>query len=724
MQQQCQASSVASMQGVALESAPEHLSPLNLPTLREMVANSDAPKVTWQQLLAALASTTDGIAVLNASGEYLYLNPAHLNLFGYEDESLLLGKTWQELYPISEIERCEQHVLPLLQQQGYWRGDLVGKRLDGSLFEHEISLNRTENGDLICLCRDVSEQRLQEQALAETQERFALAILGANDGIWDWDLKTGNIYYSPRWKEILGYSNQELGETVQEWFNRIHPEDLETVRRSLWQHQQGQIPHFEQEYRIQNKQGVYRWVLSRGLAVRNGQNEAYRIAGSLTDTTERHLVAAKLHHDALHDPLTGLPNRNLFLQRLEQVVSYGQHRPDYLFAVLLIDLDRFKSVNDSLGHLVGDQLLCALALRLRSCLRPEETLARLGSDDLIVLLEDLTDPQEAALVASRIQQSLQTPFQLEGQEIYCTVTIGIAPKSEQMLSVESYVRNAELAMYDAKTKGRDQQAVFTPTMHSEALTRWQVETDLRRALEQQEFYLQYQPIFSLSPSQVIGFEALIRWRHPEQGIIPPGKFIGIAEETGLIIPMGEWVLRQSCRQMRAWQQRSNQPLLISVNLSGKQLGQPNLVQRVDQVLAETGLPPQCLKLEITESMILENLETSRQTLLELKQRQIQISMDDFGTGYSSLNHLHRLPLDLLKIDRSFIHEMVNAEESLELVRAIINIARSMRMHVIAEGIETHEQLDLLKTLGCEFGQGYFLAKPLDQEKAVELLADR
>jgi diguanylate cyclase (GGDEF)-like protein/PAS domain S-box-containing protein len=697
-----------------------------LPLLCETVAVNGSspaqPDVSWHQLMAALASATDGIAILNAIGEYLYLNPAHLNLFGYKDANGLVGKTWRELYNTSEIQRIEQEVFPLLQQHGSWRGNLIGKRLDGSLFAQEITLNLIANGEFICLCRDISKQQQQEQTLRETQERYALAIQGAKDGIWDWNLKTGEIYYSPRWKEILGYSETELGETVQEWFNRIHPEDLETVRRSLWKHQQGQIPHFEQEYRIQNKQGHYRWVLSRGIAVRNAKGDAYRIAGSLTDTTERHMVAAQLQHDALHDPLTGLPNRSLFLQRLEQVIRYAQYRPDYLFAVLCIDLDRFKTINDSLGHLAGDQLLCAFALRLRSCLRPEETLARLGSDDLLILLEDLLDPQEATLMANRIQQLLQEPFQLEGQEIHCTATIGIAFKGEQLLAAETYVRNADLAMYQAKGKGRSGQAVFTPTMHSTAVTRWQMETDLRRAVEQQEFYLQYQPILSLSASQIIGFEALIRWQHPEKGLIPPGQFIGIAEETGLIVPIGAWVLHQSCQQMRQWQKLTGQPLLISVNLSGKQLGQPNLVQQVDQVLAETGLPPHCLKLEITESMILENLDVSRQTLIELKQRQIQLSMDDFGTGYSSLNYLHRLPLDLLKIDRSFIHEMVNAEESLELVRAIISIARSLRMHVIAEGIETDQQLRLLKNLGCEFGQGYFFAKPLDIDKVEELLS--
>jgi diguanylate cyclase (GGDEF)-like protein/PAS domain S-box-containing protein len=686
------------------------------------VDTSIAPAVSRQQLLAALASATDGIAILNATGEYLYLNPAHLSLFGYSEKShLLLGKTWQELYAAPEIQYIQQEVMPLLQQQGYWRGNLMGRHHDGSSVDQEVSLNAAANGELICLCRDIRQQRAQELALCETQERYALAIQGANDGIWDWNLKTGEIYYSPRWKEILGYRDTELENTIGEWFSRIHPEDEESLRRALWKHQQGQNPHFEYEYRIRHQQGGYRWVLSRGIAVRNSEGGADRIAGSLTDTTERHLAAAQLQHDALHDPLTGLPNRTLFLQRLEQVIAYAQRRPDYLFAVLCIDLDRFKTINDSLGHLAGDQLLCAVALRLRNCLRPEETLARLGSDDLIVLLEDLIDVQEASLMASRIQTLLLEPFQLEGQTIYCTATIGIAHKCEQPLAAENYLRNADLAMYQAKAKGRSAQAVFTPVMHSNAVSRWQVESDLRRAIEQEEFYLQYQPILSLSASQIIGFEALIRWQHPERGLIPPGQFIDIAEETGLIIPMGEWVLRQSCQQMRTWQNQTGQPLLISVNLSGKQLGQPDLVQQVDQVLRETGLPPQSLKLEITESMILENLDISRQTLLELKQRQIQLSMDDFGTGYSSLNYLHRLPLDLLKIDRSFIHEMVNAEESLELVRAIISIARSLRMHVIAEGIETDQQVRLLKSLGCEFGQGYFFARPLDSDKAAELL---
>lgn len=441
------------------------------------------------------------------------------------------------------------------------------------------------------------------------------------------------------------------------------------------------------------------------------------------EVTERKIAEARLIHDAFHDSLTGLPNRALFMERLERAIERAKRLKNYLFAVLFLDLDRFKLVNDSLGHLVGDQLLIAFVRRLEVWLRSTDTVARLGGDEFVILLEDIKDVSDATQIAERIQKELTLPFNLSGHEVFITTSIGIALSTTGYDQPEDLLRDADTVMYRAKALGKARHEVFDKAMHARAVTQLQLENDLRRALERQELQIHYQPIVSLKTSMITGFEALVRWQHPSLGLISPAEFIPLAEETGLIVPIGYWVLRESCRQVRAWQERfvATSPLTLSVNFSGKQFSQPNLLKQVDQVLQETGFNARSLKLELTESVLIENAESAAAMLSQLRILGVQIHIDDFGTGYSSLSYLHRFPIDALKIERSFISSMGIDNENLELVRTIITMAHNLNMNVVAEGIETAEQLTQLRALQCEYGQGYFFSKPLNREAAGALI---
>lgn len=442
------------------------------------------------------------------------------------------------------------------------------------------------------------------------------------------------------------------------------------------------------------------------------------------EIANRRRAEALLVYDALHDALTGLPNRTLLVERIEQAIRMARHDPAYQFAVLFIDLDRFKIVNDSLGHTVGDELLVAISTRFRNCLRNTDIVARLGGDEFTVLLENIQDANDAVQVAQRILESLCTPFNLKGHLLSSSASIGIVVGSTIYENAADLLRDADLAMYHAKETGRSCYALFDRELYVQTLKLLQIQSDLRQALERKEFVLHYQPIVSLSTEKLIGFEALVRWQHPQQGFISPAEFIPTAEETGFIIFLGEWVLREACRQMRHWQQQFSlhSPLTISVNISGKQFSQVNFVQQVEQILLETGFDAQLLKLEITESVLMENAQSSATMLSQLQALGIRLSIDDFGTGYSSLSYLHRLRLDTLKIDRSFVRDVDLSVEKIEIIRTIIALAWNLGMDVVAEGIETKKQLFQLRSLKCEYGQGYLFSKPLNCEQIGTLLA--
>jgi diguanylate cyclase (GGDEF)-like protein/PAS domain S-box-containing protein len=560
------------------------------------------------------------------------------------------------------------------------------------------------------------------EALHESEERYAIAARGANDGLFDWDLRSDRVYYSPRWKAMVGRAEEDVGEEPAEWLGRIHPDDAARVRADLQAHLEGDSSHFESEHRIVRGDGTSVFVLCRGLLVRDAQGRAIRLAGSQTDISERKRAEAQILHDALHDPLTGLPNRTLFLDRLGQAVARRRRHDGYRFAVLFLDLDRFKLVNDSLGHLVGDRLLVGLAERLAGCVRPEDTVARLGGDEFAILLDEIQEDHDATKVASRIQEELRRPFGLAGQEVFSTASIGVTLGDSRERRPEDLLRDADTAMYRAKAQGRDRHEIFDDAMHSRAVAALELETDLRRALERGGLRLVYQPIVSLASGRAVGFEALARWPLPDGGFVPPDEFIPLAEETGLILPLGQFVLREACAAARHWQEGGGGGLSVSVNISAREFGQPGLVDRIKDLLAENGLAPAQLRLEITESLIMDDPDEAVVRCLALRELGVGIDIDDFGTGYSSLSYLRRFPVDSLKIDRSFVGDMDTSTEDHEIVRAIVSLAGTLGIKTVAEGVETAEQLKRLRGLGCDFAQGYYFSRPVDAQDVVARVA--
>ena len=626
---------------------------------------------------------------------------------------------------LDSLSRIHQQApdLPILMLTGLDDEELAVQAVRRGAQDYLVK-QELDSGLLGRAIRYAIERKRAEVALRDSEERYALAVSGAKDGLWDWDLKNDRIYFSTRWKSLLGYGEEEIGEAPSEWFSRVHPDDLPGVQVALAAHLAGRSDDFESEHRMKHWDGAWRWVLTRGLAVRDAAGEAYRMAGSQSDITARKAAEERLLHDAFHDPLTGLPNRALFMDRLGLAIAHAKRRLSYTYAVLFIDLARFKNINDSLGHGAGDELLIAVARRLASCLRPGDTVARLGGDEFTILLDEVTDVDHATQVAQRMHREMAQPFRIQGHEVYVTLSLGITVGAGGDYDrPEDVLRDADTAMYGAKSSGKARDAVFDREMHDRAVALLQLETDLRRAVERCEFEIHYQPIVSLTTGEIDAFEALLRWRHPWRGLLMPDSFVPVAEETGLVVPIGWWVLREACQQIADWHVLPGacKPLAVTVNLSGKQFLQADLVERVQEILHNSGLDPRCLRLEITESTIMSKAEEAIEKLQGLRNLGIKVYIDDFGTGYSSLSYLHRLPVDALKIDRSFVSEMCHREDRSEIVGTIVTLARNLRIDVAAEGIETAEQVSRLRILSCHFGQGYFFSRPLGRVAAAGLI---
>lgn len=440
--------------------------------------------------------------------------------------------------------------------------------------------------------------------------------------------------------------------------------------------------------------------------------------------SEREEREQRLRHESVHDALTGLPNRALFMKRLSDATQRARRGQDGLFAVLFLDVDGFKLVNDSMGHHVGDEMLVTIARRLEGCVRGGDIVARLGGDEFAILLERIVDVRDAAMVAERVQVALKTPLNIGGYDHVTSASIGVALSSGANERPEYVLRSADIAMYRAKNSGRGHYEMFDRAMHAEALTRLQIETDLRNAFERNEFFLNYQPIVSLADGRIIGAEALVRWRHFERGVVSPATFVPVAEDTGLVVPLGRWVLREACQQARAWQSSGpdGQPFAISVNLSVREFGQPDLVKAVASILEETGLPARALRIEITESAIIGQKHPAIETVEQLRALGVEIHLDDFGTGYSALSYLHRLPLDAVKVDRAFTASIDLEERPLHVVKAIVSLAHAIGLAVVAEGVANQRQLDLLREMGCDLAQGFIFSRPCNVEEMDAILA--
>ena len=549
-----------------------------------------------------------------------------------------------------------------------------------------------------------------ERQLRESEERYSLATQGSNDGLWDWDIQDKRVYFSPRWKSMLGYTDSTFGTSPLDWFNKIHPADREQVEKRIAQHLNGASSHFESEYRILDAKSEYRWVLCRGQARRDEKGSAHRIAGSQTDITDR----------KVYNPLTGLPNRILFIDRLEHAMKRAKPQTK-AFGVAVVEIGDVKTIASSLGHVCADRLICEIARKIQGCLAANDTVAHFGNDDFVLLLEEATDGKSAAIAASRLQRELEKPFQVDSQPVYISPHTGITICTSEYIHPEELVRDAYAAMQRAKAEENGRFEIFDRKMRSSAIARLKLEADLRSALENGQFRIHYQPIVCLKTGGLAGLEALVRWQRMGE-LLHPKDFLSTAESTDLLIPLENWVLRESCMQTARWKLGDGAPLTVNVNLCPKHYSDPNLVNEVREALQRSGLAPQRLRLEITEGALMNNAESVLKTLSNIRAMNVQLHMDDFGTGYSSLSYLNRFPINSLKIDQSFVGRLGLCEETWKIVQAIVHLGKNLEMELIAEGIENIMQLRMLQTLKCDYGQGYYFAKPMEPEDVESLIA--
>lgn len=567
-----------------------------------------------------------------------------------------------------------------------------------------------ENGERLA-------RRRKEDELRAREERYALSAIGSNDGIWDWDIGTNRIYFSPRWKAMFGYGESEIGDTPDEWFRFVHPDDLQRLEGQIMLHRQGITPHLQVEYRVLHKDGGFRWMLCRGMAVAGPDRWAQRIAGTQTDITDLRRAEEQLKRNAFYNSQTELPNRALFLDRVMWSLRRAQREPRQTFCVIVLNIDRFRVVSDSFGHATADELVVGVARRLEKCVRAGDTVAHFGADGFAVLLEDILEIGTALRIVERIQGEMRIPFPCGSDEIFVSASMGVVTGEHGSYErAEDILQDAYAAVDRAKAQGGDRFEIFGKDMRERLLARVKTEAEMRRALDRGEFVPYFQPVVSLASGEVTGCEALIRWKHPERGIVPPMEFIPLAEDTGLIVPIGEFMLKAVAAQVRSWAKGGLPPIPVAINLSARQLRERELCSVVTHALQEAEIVGSWLSLELTESAIMENPDQALVTLRALKELGIRLYMDDFGTGYSSLANLRRFPFDTLKIDRAFVRELDTKPDDVALVTAILAMARSLNLRVVAEGIEKREQQQVLKSLGCEEAQGFLYAKPIPAEE--------
>jgi diguanylate cyclase (GGDEF)-like protein/PAS domain S-box-containing protein len=678
-------------------------------------------------LRSVVEHSSENVTIVDLDGTLRYANPAFEQMLGYDTEEAVGKMNVLEYVHPDDLPHVLEETERALSAGGVAtnKAEYRFRHKDGSWRWVESAgtylLDDPHVKGVVVQSRDITERKQTEEALREAEERFRRSFddaaigmaLVATDGRF---LRTNRSLCG-----LLGYPEEEL---LEKTFQDItYPDDLDAdldqVRRMLV----GKIGTYQMEKRYFHKDGQVVWVLLSVSLVHDEEGEPLYFVSQIQDMNERKVLEERLEHRAFHDSLTDLPKRQLFMDRLEQALRRTMRRHRRV-AVLFMDIDKFKGVNDSLGHDVGDLLLTVVAQRLRHCLRPEDTLARFGGDEFVVLIEAVDDPEQAVEVAERITQEFRRPFNIEGRDLYMGASIGISLGNARTHDPGGLLREADTAMYRAKDEA-EVYTLFDPSMYALTFRRLELENDLRRAIEQEEFVVHYQPIIRLDDEGGVGrLEALVRWDHPERGFLDPDEFVPIAEESGLVVPMGEQVLEYACRCAVEWQRQFpyRTPLVLSVNLSARQLSRPDLAETVARVLRETEMEGRCLNLDVTEMVYVSTLERHTAVLDRLKGMGVEISIDDFGTIYSSLSYLKRLPADAIKIDKSFVKGLGEVVEDTAVVQMIIWLAHTLGMEVIAEWVESEEQARLLKEMGCDLAQGYYFAKPLPPEEIPALLS--
>jgi len=688
----------------------EHLLPRSIRYAIERKRNADAVR----QLDKAVSTMQLGVTVTDLQGHIIYVNTAEAEMHGYTAEEML-GQDARRLSPPEDWRPLTTEQLGHLRK---WKRERVRLRKDGTTFPVQLMSDVVTDATgqpigIVTTCEDISERKRAEAELRSSEERYALAARGTNDGLWDWDLATDRVYYSERWKAMLGYEQEEVADRPAEWLERVHPDDAPRLQAKMSAHLEGVSPHFEDEHRMRHKDGSYRWFLSRGFAVRDGTGRPYRMAGAQTDVTDRRS----------YDPLTGLPNRALFAERLGYAFARFRRRNDYLFAVAFVDLDRFKETNDTLGHLVGDQVLIAVAKRLETCLRPGDTVGRFAGDEFAVLLERIPDRADALGVADRIQEDIAAPLRLRGHDLRLSASMGVAFMGPGYERPEDLLRDADLAMYRAKAAGRGRYEVFDATAGPPGRSRLEVQPGLAGALERGEFRLLYQPIVDLARGELTGFEGLLRW-HDRGRVVLPGEFLPAAIEGGQVLALGSWVIREGCRQLAAWRTQAPEAarLRLSLNLSPAECAKAGLMEEVEAALVAAGLVPGDLILDLGEAVFLGDRPWLTGVLADLRSLGVRLHLDDFGRGPSALSSLHRFALDAVKLDRSLICGADGNGAISALAQGILALAHRLDLTVVAEGVETESQRDALREAGCALGQGHYFSAPVEADRAAAYMA--
>ncbi len=674
----------------------------------------------------ALNRVGESVYLMSEDARFRYINDEVCRQLGYTREELLNRMQVPDIDPSCPMSRWQTHWQQLKQKQTITlESTHISK--NGKLIPVEINANYFEynnQGYNLALVRDVSERKRAEQAqqavesaLREQEERFRQVAENIEEVFWLTDIsKQQVLYVSPAYETIWGLSRDSLYQSPQQWLESIHPDDRNRVQWAA--HHLQASGNYDLEYRIHRPDGAVRHIHDRAFPIHDEGGHPYRIAGIAQDISDRKEQAAHIQYLAYHDALTALPNRALVMDRLDHASAQADRHQEIL-AVLFLDLDRFKTINDTLGHPAGDSLLQQTAKRLKQTLRDEDTVGRVGGDEFLILLPELTMLEDVGHVAEKILDALSVPFQIADYELHVSASIGISLYPRDADNAESLIKYADTALYLAKEQGRNTFRFFSPELDSSVRARLLLENDLRSAIDKNQLFLEYQPLMDLDSGRCSGAEALLRWQHPEHGLIPPDEFIPIAEETGLILAIGEWVLSQACLQARMWQQAGMHDFRVSVNLSRRQLEQPGLAARLRQILHETGCPAHLLELEITESSTMTNPEQAIIRLNALHEMGIGLALDDYGTGYSSLAYLKRFPLDRMKIDRSFVEGIPDDSDDIAIVQTTIVMARQLRLKVLAEGVETSAQQALLRALGCDEIQGYLFAKPMSAEAVTD-----
>jgi diguanylate cyclase (GGDEF)-like protein/PAS domain S-box-containing protein len=652
--------------------------------------------------------------VCDADLEILAWNSGAQQLFGYPAAEAV-GRGLGELLLPSAERTSDRHELKRVLERGELDQSLrVAATRGGAVRLDEWTLVPLKDR-----AGRVTGAAVMVREPVAAANRFTVAALATGDGVFEWDVEKDRLWLSDAWLALVGA--EAAAGSPADWLDRVHPSEREALMSALRAHLDGQTARFESEHRLRDQAGGWKWVLARGRVTRDDAGKPVRLAGTMMDVTERRAAAERALNDALHDPLTRLPNRALFLDLVKRTFARTRRREEQSFAVVFLDLDRFKAVNDSLGHAAGDELLVQFARRLQTCLREGDTLARHGGDEFTVLLDDVKGPADAISAAQRIHDATAKAFQVAGHEVVSTASIGIAIWSPSYARAEDLLHDADTAMYRAKAQGRARTVVFDATMRERAPQLLELEADLRRALVHDEFRVYYLPVVDVASGRIQGLEALIRWAHPKRGLVQPEHFVPFAEETGLIVPIGSWLLRQAGRDFLGWRRAAGGGRLsLHVNVSPKQIHDGALLQQLEGLFQDVELDPNDLALDVTEATIEENGDTA-EGLTKIRRRGVRLCMDDFGSGRASLATLHRLQLDSLKIDRSLFEGGSPRGSSPDLVRTIVSLARAIGKPVVAEGVETAEQFGFVRELGCTGAQGFYFSPPVDSSATGSLL---